>query len=265
MVDCYSLQMFSLHTYSGFKKLPQGSRQIMSTVYNRNTGFLGKAYETESGEIVIAFRGTEIKDIIGRGIWNDIKMACKKLPPQLQNAFIMYQHVKKSYPNAKITLTGDSLGGTLAALVAAETGTKAVTFAAYGAKDLIDSPKYTSNIINIGDTKDPIFMANVNQHIGKVYIIPNEKGEVYMPFILNLPKHGIKSMGFLPDMKEYKVGTVKSYMDHVASFNSTVSNLILYKRVLKNKINNVCRNFSSVMSGHWVTIDGNHVFIEDKN
>lgn len=295
MVDYYSLQMFSLHAYSDSRNLPHGSKQIKPTEFNHYTGFMGKVYRAESGELVIAFRGTELEDIKGRGLRNDINMACKILPAQLQNAFTMYKQVKKEYPNAKITLTGESLGGTLAALVAAETGAKAVTFSAYGAKDLIDSPKYTSNITNIGDTRDSIFMANVNQHIGNVYVIP-DNGEVYMPRMANfLAFHGIKNMGFLLDMKEYKTGTVKSFMDFVkdgelyygpflnvtgailktndkfhepnAQFirNFPKANIMLLGQTLKNKINSICKHSSTTDtgSGHWVTIDGNHVFIEN--
>ena len=294
MVDYYSLQMFSLHAYSDSRNLPHGSKQIKPTEFNHHTGFMGKVYRAESGELVIAFRGTEREDKRGRGLLNDLNLACKILPAQLQNAFTMYKQVKQEYPNAKITLTGDSLGGTLAALVAAETGAKAVTFSAYGAKDLIDSPKYTSNITNIGDTRDPIFMANVNQHIGNVYVIP-DNGEVYMPRILNREMHGIKNMGFLLDMKEYKTGTVKSFMDFVkdgdlicgpilnvtgeilkindkfhepnAQFirNFPKANIMLLGQTLKNKINSICKHSSTTDtgSGHWVTIDGNHVFIEN--
>ena len=295
MVDYYSLQMFSLHAYSDSRNLPHGSKQIKPTEFNHHTGFMGKVYRAESGELVIAFRGTELEDKKKRGLRNDINMACKILPAQLQNAFTMYKQVKKEYPNAKITLTGESLGGTLAALVAAETGVKAVTFSAYGAKDLIDSPKYTSNITNIGDTRDSIFMANVNQHIGNVYVIP-DNGEVYMPRMANfLAFHGIKNMGFLLDMKEYKIGTVKSFMDFVkdgelyyglflnvtgeilkindkfhepnAQFirNFPKSNIMLLGQTLKNKINSICKHSSTTDtgSGHWVTIDGNHVFIEN--
>ncbi len=295
MVDYYSLQMFSLHAYDDSNKLLYGSKQIKPTEFNHHTGFKGKVYRAESGEIVISFRGTELDDIKGRGLRNDVNMACKILPAQLQNAFTMYKQVKQEYPNAKITLTGESLGGTLAALVAAETGVKAVTFSAYGAKDLIDSPKYTSNITNIGDTRDSIFMANVNQHIGNVYVIP-DNGEVYMPRMANfLAFHGIKNMGFLLDMKEYKTGTVKSFMDFVkdgelyygpflnvtgailkindkfhepnAQFirNFPKANIMLLGQTLKNKINSICKHSSTTDtgSGHWVTIDGNHVFIEN--
>ena len=295
MVDYYSLQMFSLHAYSNSRKLPHGSKQLLRSEFNHHTGFLGKVYRAESGELVIAFRGTELEDKQKRGLRNDINMACKNIPAQLQNAFTMYKQVKQEYPNAKITLTGESLGGTLAALVAAETGVKAVTFSAYGAKDLIDSPKYTSNITNIGDTRDPIFMANVNQHIGDVYVIP-DNGEVYMPRMANfLAFHGIKNMGFLLDMKEYKTGTVKSFMDFVkdgelyygpflnvtgeilkindkfhepnAQFirNFPKANIMLLGQTLKNKINSICKHSSTTDtgSGHWVTIDGNHVFIEN--
>lgn len=286
MVDYYSLQMFSLHAYSNSRKLPHGSKQLLRSEFNHHTGFLGKVYRAESGELVIAFRGTELEDKQKRGLRNDINMACKNIPAQLQNAFTMYKHVKQEYPNAKITLTGESLGGTLAALVAAETGVKAVTFSAYGAKDLIDSPKYTSNITNIGDTRDPIFMANVNQHIGDVYVIP-DNSKVYMPQMSNLENHGIDKMGFLLDMKEYKTGTVKSFMDFVKDgelpYTTTlnVTGKILkvtnssekcanlrkvyfhIKDAVRKVVHKVQKKSDYTNLGHWVTIDGNHVFIEN--
>lgn len=96
-------------------------------------------------------------------------------------------------------------------------------------------------------------------------------------------------------MKEYKTGTVKSFMDFVkdgdlscgpilnvtgkilktndkfyepnAQFirNFPKSNIMLLGQTLKNKINSICKHSSTTDtgSGQWVTIDGNHVFIEN--
>ena len=100
MVDYYSLQMFSLHAYSDSRNLPHGSKQIKPTEFNHHTGFMGKVYRAESGELVIAFRGTEREDKRGRGLLNDLNLACKILPAQLQNAFTITVRTSCDNPSA---------------------------------------------------------------------------------------------------------------------------------------------------------------------
>ena len=47
--------------------------------------------------------------------------------------------------------------------------------------------------------------------------------------------------------------------------NFPKANIMLLGQTLKNKINSICKHSSTTDtgSGHWVTIDGNHVFIEN--
>ena len=79
-------------------------------------------------EIVISFAGTDSKDITG-DLAADLALAAGNLSAQLKQAADYYLQVKASAPaNATITLTGHSLGGGLASLIAVMFGESAFTF-----------------------------------------------------------------------------------------------------------------------------------------
>ncbi|MFA6971699.1 MAG: YqiA/YcfP family alpha/beta fold hydrolase, partial [Gallionella sp.] len=86
-------------------------------------------------EIVIANRGTEPTSSLDRTA--DLQMVANKLPDQYQFAKQFLDQVLSTNLNATITVTGHSLGGSLAQLLAAQTGLSAVTFNPYGAKGLV--------------------------------------------------------------------------------------------------------------------------------
>lgn len=81
-----------------------------------------------STEIVISFAGTDPGDLTG-DIAADLALAAGRLSDQLVHAAAYYLQVKASAPaNATISITGHSLGGGLASLVAAFFGESAFTF-----------------------------------------------------------------------------------------------------------------------------------------
>ena len=99
-------------------------------------GYYGVAFQNNAtGEIVIANRGTEPTSSLDRTA--DLQMAARKLPDQYQYARKFYSDVLSASNGVSITITGHSLGGSLAQLLAAEKGITAVTFNPYGTKDLI--------------------------------------------------------------------------------------------------------------------------------
>ncbi|MCC5464803.1 lipase family protein [Pelosinus baikalensis] len=85
--------------------------------YWDEAGFYGAAYSRlNSDDIVIAFRGTELTDRFD--ILDDIKIILNMALDQTEYAYSFYQQVKRIYSNATISLTGHSLGGALAQLIA---------------------------------------------------------------------------------------------------------------------------------------------------
>lgn len=91
--------------------------EVIHTSPPSETGFAAIAVRNNAtGEIVIAFRGTDDwKDVTGN--WGPLARQSGSLP-QLKEAEAFYQQVRALYGD-NITLTGHSLGGALAQLVAA--------------------------------------------------------------------------------------------------------------------------------------------------
>jgi alpha-beta hydrolase superfamily lysophospholipase len=82
------------------------------------------------GDIVIAIRGTQLSD--SGDLVADGRIAAGQTPDQYYDAMAFYSAVKAENPNADISLTGHSLGGALASLVAAKTGEEATVRGAEG-------------------------------------------------------------------------------------------------------------------------------------
>lgn len=92
----------------------------------------------DSGEIVISYAGTDPDDLVGNPFDGeqiiggdaaaDLALANGILSSQLVQAAEYYLNIKAKFPNATITLTGHSLGGGLAALIAVMFDEAAYTF-----------------------------------------------------------------------------------------------------------------------------------------
>lgn len=105
------------------------------------TGFKAASYfNSSSGELVVAFAGTDFP-LFNMDIASDIQMLRGKIPDQYQSALVFLQSVQayaeaNNIPADKITLTGHSLGGSLAQLMSLVFGYKAETFDAVGSEGL---------------------------------------------------------------------------------------------------------------------------------
>jgi len=115
--------------------VPVGSgwQGIGSPTINAATGFIAQAYQGPSGEIVIAYGGTTYEDGFPWADWTEGNIpgasGLVNAAPQVIDAARFYLDVARSNPDAtKITFTGHSLGGGLAALMAVFFNREAVVF-----------------------------------------------------------------------------------------------------------------------------------------
>lgn len=123
-------------TYANLSNAAYGSGAVpmgwtlLKTSPPSDTGFAAMAVRNEAtGEIVIAYRGTDgINDLTG----SDLQLALQNdVPEQYPEAAAFYTAISNEY-GSNITLTGHSLGGALAQLVAAITESPAYIYNAPG-------------------------------------------------------------------------------------------------------------------------------------
>lgn len=116
--------------------------EVFDNNYSSGLKYAVYVNQNKPNEVILAFAGTDInmgKRSAIKDIFNDFQMGASYLPSQFKDAIPVYVKTKQKYPNAKITITGHSLGGSLAQLVGAATGEKTVTFNPYGTKKYIQT------------------------------------------------------------------------------------------------------------------------------
>ncbi|MCZ2498390.1 hypothetical protein GN316_16640 [Xylophilus sp. Kf1] len=152
--------------------------KIFDRADNPRTGFQATAYQrTDTGEVVIAYRGTEFDREPLRDGGVDAGMALAGVNAQGGDAKAFTQRVLShakadAQENGKpfnVTVTGHSLGGTLAQLEAHKFGLKGETFNAYGAAGLIHGvPAGGHQVINHVRAGDVVSAAS--SHFGEVRV-----------------------------------------------------------------------------------------------
>ena len=199
------LKQLSLSAYRGKKN--NTDYEEINTVTNYLTGFRAKIYKNGSN-VVIAYCGS---DSLLDWTISDAEMLKKYIPVQTENARRVYREICMAYPNSNIYLTGHSLGGSLAQIIGSETGAETVTFSAYGTANLYGiNNKYNKNITNYGNAQDAVFVANIDNQIGKTMILDSKidsnalvKSEEQMNKI-SLSPHRLENYGDLSKGIEYK-------------------------------------------------------------
>jgi hypothetical protein len=166
------LRQCSISSYNPYEKgVPSGYKLVAASKVDPSTGFAAIALQKDN-KIIIAIRGTELND--QQDIDNDKKMWLKKeIPGQVNEAKIFISTIQSDpkFRNKEITLTGHSLGGSIAQIIGATHGFDTVTFNPYGTKSILD--KYNlrykeDNIINYCNKTDGITSVNAQNHI-KIY------------------------------------------------------------------------------------------------
>jgi len=193
----YGIQEKSDHTYAIDRNVWEqlsvnvlmGDGSNVCTVKDENgnpyyyaaSGMVAAAYRNiNTGEIVIAYRGTEDGDV--QDFAQDLVIASGNIPQnQFNDAYDFYQAITTQYEN-NVTLTGYSLGGALAQLVAAKAVNNienpqicnTVTFNAPGMLNMLNQIE-CSNILNYSFITNYVIMndyiGNFKAHVGNTYYI----------------------------------------------------------------------------------------------
>ncbi|MEG2805028.1 lipase [Stenotrophomonas sp.] len=115
--------------------------RVIEHANNPRTGYQGTIYQkVDSGEMVVAHRGTE--EVWKDGIVADGSMVLARTNPQADDAValtgraLQYARTYSSVNPPEVTVTGHSLGGTLAQVSAHHYDLRGETFNAYGAASL---------------------------------------------------------------------------------------------------------------------------------
>lgn len=152
--------------------------RVMDHVDNPHTGYQANAYQRiDTGEVVIAHRGTEFdrEPVHDGGV--DAGMVLTGLNAQAPDAMAFAEKVMGEARQQSqqlgipynVTVTGHSLGGTLAELTAAKLDLKGETFNAYGAAGLLYGvPEGGHQVIDHIRAGDLVSAAS--PHFGEVHI-----------------------------------------------------------------------------------------------
>lgn len=159
--------LISRDVYNDEQKEINGYKPV-SKLEDPETGLRVVAYQKKN-DIIVAYCGTnDEKDFV-----SDAQMAMNEVPEQFEKANQFYLDTVEKNPNASVILTGHSLGGSLAQLVASKNrATSAITFNAFGIKsimnnkdrkqqDVFQDNKNSFNYIIMGDP-----VSNSTQHVG---------------------------------------------------------------------------------------------------
>ncbi|PBS13135.1 lipase [Lysobacteraceae bacterium NML93-0792] len=155
---------------------------VREHVNNPRTGYQGTIYQrVDSGEIVVAHRGTE--QIWKDGVVTDGSMVANRTNPQADEAVALTRRAI-GYSEAigrqagrdapEVTVTGHSLGGTLAQVSAHHFDLRGETFNAYGAASLDQRiPEGGNRVLNHVMAADAVSAAS--PHYGQVRIYATER------------------------------------------------------------------------------------------
>lgn len=217
MATIDELALLSKSSYGGSNEtIPSGWVQLKFKIdeteqlyYEGDHGFAGALYGHKIGvdangndicdEVVVAIRGTEVTSI--NDLNNDLAILKGKAVDQKESLDAFKLAVDEELTNRGLTsvnktITGQSLGGSLAQIMGANTGLTTVTFDAFGVEYSLNECKPYSNVTNYVVANDPVGTYNYNQHVGNVvllYPIPMDTGALgalnphnYIPFYNNL-------------------------------------------------------------------------------
>ncbi|WP_413623783.1 XVIPCD domain-containing protein [Luteibacter sp. Lutesp34] len=160
--------------------------RVIAAENNPITGFQAQAYEREDvtpNQVIVAFRGTEFdrEPIHDGGV--DAGMVLTGVNLQTGDALAFTKRVMEQTREASfdqgvappdITVTGHSLGGTLAEISAARYGLRGETFNAYGAAGLLQGVPAGGNQV-IDHVRAGDLVSAASNHFGEVRIYASQQ------------------------------------------------------------------------------------------
>ena len=155
----------------------------IKTNKNSKNGFKATAF-TNGNAIIVAYCGTNgTSDIL-----SDTQLAQDKIPEQFKDANEFYEQIRKENPDSIILVTGHSLGGSLAQLIASKhKDTNAVTYNAHGVDKIVNSENSEHDFSDNQNCYNYIIkgdiVSNSSKHVGLTTVLKNDKFD----------KHGISN------------------------------------------------------------------------
>lgn len=157
--------------------------RIREHVDNARNGYQGTIYQrVDSGEIVVAHRGTE--QIWKDGVIADGAMVANRTNPQANDAIALTRRaleyarqdgMEAGARTPQVTVTGHSLGGTLAQVSAHHFDLRGETFNAYGAASLDRRiPEGGNRVVNHVMAADAVSAASPHYGEVRTYATPRE-------------------------------------------------------------------------------------------
>ena len=212
---------------------------------SNNPAFTFKVYE-KNNQVVLALSGTNI--FSGNDWYNGLKTITNNVPSQYEEAQKVYDEVERDYGKENIKLTGYSLGATLANMISCKTGTPSTAIAPPGGYFITQKDKNTfsygdSNIVTYGRKNDIFFGHQLNDQLGKIYLLPNIKGT-------GIDQHYLHNFqaGDAKYAQEYKkpdiIPTFKQEIMTNAQ-NSMQGTADAFERNMQNLTNSLKNNFST--------------------
>lgn len=203
--------------------------KVLEHVNDRRTGYQGTTYQRVStDEIVVAHRGTE--ELIKDGVVTDAAMVLARSNRQAAQALALTEHAVSDAERLgietgrapEVTVTGHSLGGSLAQITAHHYGLKGETFNAYGAVSLTSYriPEGGHSMINHVMAADAVSAAS--PHFGEVRIYARQQ-EIDT---LSKAQYSNSDLNFL--IRDYPIAAAASSLDShkMSNFHGAESVLV---------------------------------------